>query len=249
MKSNSLLVLNIILMLFIQKTQAAIPTQNFSTSKNLNHLVGILSLPEANRLSALHGLPKDQTYSDLKKISFSDEFSMGTRWQGLIAMSEIGGREALDDLSRAYVSKDWYMRNAALIAVKNINNEVSERWALSLMKDRALVVRSAAVKVISESSLAKHRKLFWQELQASYNFKQQQSLWIRYEILQSLAKNPLDEERKEFVHILKTDTDLEIQRIACLGLEKLTGLKLGNEGSTNSEVIQLWKEKIKDSLF
>ncbi len=152
----------------------------------------------------------------------------------------------LKDILKAADSKEWFMRNAALVAVNNISSLEGEKLAQKLISDKALVVRSAAVEVLQNSKDQEIRNTLWVELNKDYNFKKKQSLWIRPQIVKILAKTPKDAEMRDFMKLLD-DKDLEVHPAAVAGLEKLTGVKLGGGQESSSKLVGMWKDYLKET--
>ncbi|MDG0815932.1 HEAT repeat domain-containing protein [Bdellovibrio svalbardensis] len=213
------------------------------SSSTLTSAAEMLKLPTENRRNALMG-KGDKFYSSFISIAFNDAQPMSLRWRALMAAAEAGGDKATADLMKAGDHSQWYMRNAALVALSEVNPSQGVKLAQKLIKDKALVVRSAAVEVLDKSATAEVRDLLWEELNQTYNFKGAQSLWIRHQIVEVLAKKPKDHELKIFASLL-SDKDTRVQLPAVGGLEKLTGTKLGEGPMKQSELIGLWKNYVK----
>lgn len=201
----------------------------------------ILSLPGANRRMVIRD-QGSRNYQDYLKVAFDSAQPMSMRWRALMSAADAKGKESTSDILIAANSKDWFMRNAALVALAEINPAESTKLAQKLLKDKALVVRSAAVEVLAKDVSSESRELLWKELEQEYNYKNAQSLWIRYQIVTVLAKKPQDKELKTFAKLL-TDADIRVQMPAVKGLEKLTGVVLG-EGKEKVSTVSLWQDYI-----
>lgn len=213
------------------------------SSSTLTSAAELLKLPTENRRNALLG--KGETYyNSFVSIAFNDSQSMNMRWKALMAAAETRGDKATADLMKAGNHSQWYMRNAALVALSEVNPAQGQKLAQKLLKDKALVVRSAAVEVLQKNPTPEVRDLLWDELNQKYNFKGAQSLWIRHQIVEVLAKSPKDHELKIFANLL-SDDDVRVQIPAVSGLEKLTGTKLSDGPMKQSELIGLWKSYVK----
>lgn len=154
-------------------------------------------------------------YQTLKRKAFSDSFDMSERWKSIIEMSQIQHKERLPDLKKALKSQTWFIRNAAILALDQVDTNLAETEAIKLLSDPALVVRSAAVEVLAKrirsSELA--RKALWSELNDKQNIIQKESLWIRPQIIQHLAKFPLKSDKSLFYSLL-ADSNAQVQSIA-----------------------------------
>lgn len=216
------------------------------SSSTLTSATELLKLPTENRKQALQA-QGDKYYSSFITIAFNDSQTMNLRWRALMAAAEAHGDAATKDLLKAGNHSQWYMRNAALVALSEVNPTEAQKLAQKLIKDKALVVRSAAVEVLEKNPTPQVRDLLWEELDQKYNFKGAQSLWIRHQIVEVLAKQPKDHELKIFAKLL-SDKDARVQLPAVAGLERLTGVKLGDGPMKQSELIGLWKNYVKKSL-
>jgi HEAT repeat protein len=200
----------------------------------------LLAMPEANR-SQVAKARANELYPELVRISKSDKLDMATRWRAVTLAAAIGGKKGLKDLRVALKSREWFLRNAALVAMKAYHPKQSAEAARSLIKDKALVVRSAAVEVLGQQLDSKSRDLLWEELSASYNYRKGQSLWIRGQILSHLAEKPEAREIPHFVKALK-EKESGLNEAAVKGLEKITDQKLGPQTASWSQKKELWLE-------
>lgn len=159
-----------------------------------------------------------------------------------MAAASLRKEKATPDLLKASKDSQWYMRNAAMVALAEYNPPVSQKVAKRLIKDKALVVRSAAVDILAKGTDAEARRLLWQEINKDYNFKNNKSLWIRPQIVAILSEKPVPSELSSFQTLLQ-DSELNIQLLAIQGLEKITGVKLGDSQTAPSQLVQMWKDK------
>jgi HEAT repeat protein len=180
-------------------------------------------------------------YLSYIKVAFDSSKDMNERWKALMSAAELKKVEATPELIKASADSQWFMKNAAMVALSEYNPIESEKLAKHLIKDKALVVRSAAVDVLAKSADPEARKILWKELSAKYNFKNAESLWIRPQIVAILIKHPQDQELASFHDLLK-ESDLNIQLLAVQGLEKITGVKLGVKGMAPTALVKLWKD-------
>ncbi|MBL7669543.1 MAG: HEAT repeat domain-containing protein [Bdellovibrionaceae bacterium] len=203
----------------------------------------ILNLPAENRkLAALEG---DETlFEELRGLSRNPQQSMQVRWQSLMLMSEMNPRASIQELLKATASTEWFMRNAGLVALEQVQKTRAVEVAQELIRDKALVVRSAAVEVLSRSLSPAIREVFWQELYKQYNFRAERSLWVRAQILQALAQQPQENEGKIFERLL-SEKDPNIQTVSMLALERLYGLKLGKAETPVVQKISLWQKHLR----
>ncbi|MGZ3797012.1 MAG: HEAT repeat domain-containing protein, partial [Pseudobdellovibrionaceae bacterium] len=158
--------------------QAAIPAKNTLSPR----VMEILNLPPENRTQALLATTQDM-YKDFLAVAFSESQSMRFRWRALMLAAENRREKATPDLLKAANHKQWFMRNAALVALAEVNEAEAQKLAKKLVKDKALVVRSAAVDILQKNARPEVRDLLWEEVSQKYNFRNKESLWIRAQIV------------------------------------------------------------------
>ncbi len=169
----------------------------------------------------------------LKQIAFNPNSDLQVRWRALVVATRLMKNDMKPEIITASKSNEWFMRSASLMAAKEISSEEATMLARKLITDKALVVRSAAVDFLGSSGEESDRKILWKIIHDPLNSRKGQSLWIRSQALQILARNPYKQELKLFIDLLN-DTDLELQAIAIQGLEKVSAFQFG----TSNESIQ-----------
>jgi HEAT repeat protein len=220
----------------VVSVRAAIPAKNILSPR----VMEILNLPSENRTQAVLSTTHDM-YKDFIAVAFSEGQSMRLRWRALMLAAENRRDKATPDLLKASTHKQWFMRNAALVALAEVNEPEAQKLAKKLVKDKALVVRSAAVDVLQKSPRPEVRDLLWEEMSQKYNFRNKVSLWIRSQIVEALAQKPADHELKIFSKFL-SDKDARVQTAAVGGMEKLTGVKLGEAQVSREKLVLLWQD-------
>lgn len=183
-----------------------------------NSVLEILSLPNMNAKEILQ--TRGESSKILKKIAFADDQPMKVRWKSLITFVELNPKNSMDVLNQASENEEWFMRNAAMVASANYDSSVAVDMAKKLIKDKALVVRSAAVDALVKIEPNDIREIFWNEIKADYNFKNKQSLWVRDSMAQYLAERPLNYEKSKFED-LAHDPSEEIQQHSKSALLKI----------------------------
>lgn len=177
------------------------------------------------------------------QMASDQNISMSKRWGALLKAAESADTSHVAQIRKFISSQEWYMRNAALIALAKISPEVAKEEAKKLLFDKALVVRSAAVDVIAKNLTPDSKKILETEINKSYNFHKKSSLWIRKQIMQKLSASAEKNDRDFFVKIL-FDTDEEISLISTQALQKITGHVV--EGPN---VIEKWKLFVKEKQW
>lgn len=164
---------------------------------------------------------------------------MSARWQALVDAAEVAHYAQIEEIKAFAKSKDWYMRNATLVALDKINVNHAMDEAQVLLKDKALVVRSAAVDVLSKRFTRENRNLMALELSKPYNFSGKQSLWIRSKIFNVIAAKATTEDRAFFTKYL-FDNDEKIAKSAAATLERITDVSLAEKNKVNQ-----WRDYVK----
>ena len=186
-----------------QNTFAAIPNNKDLSKTVLATAAEVLTLPESLRKSHVQGR-EDELYPQMIKIAFSNKQTVEIRWKALTMAAHLKKQSSVADLKKALESSDWFMRNAALLSLQSVSETEGRNAATALLTDKALVVRSAAVEVLGPLMDQEIRDLFWEEMDAKYNFRQKQSLWIREQLLGYLAKSPVIAEKPLFENLSKS---------------------------------------------
>lgn len=201
-------------------------------------IIDVLRKPASDRHRILAQQP-DSVYRKLIDISETDTYPMDVRWKALTAAAVHQREKSADDLLKASESKDWFMRNASLVALQEYAPKKARAAARRLVMDPALVVRSAAVRVLAKDDSSEASEILWKELAEGYNRRGKQSLWIRGEIARALAAKAAPNELNRIAQLLN-DEDAGVQAAAVQGLERLTGKRLG-EGIAADQRVGLWK--------
>lgn len=222
-------------------------------------LIAFASVPEAASLASAIEIVKQSPvdaitnekreqlkpfYDEVLKVASSGTQGIKIRWKALILAAKIRPEMAGKDIAAFAKHEDWFMRNASLTAIQEVNPQASQKVAEELLKDKALVVRSAAVDVMGKQLTPEAREKLWQELNQKYNFKGAQSLWIRSQILEHLNRSPRSDEMKRFGKAL-VDKDLKVRAAAVIAMEKLTNTARGKMPKSSKN----WQEFAKQSGF
>ena len=204
-----------------------------------------LKLPLDERIQALQG-EGPTGYRNLVQIMFDEKNSMDARWRAVTAVGRIGGELSRPELVRAFHSRDWYMRNAALVSAAHTDRGLAVEWARKLLSDKSLVVRTAAVNTLSELNDTTSSRLLWEKLYAKENFRGKQSLFIRHHIVETLARMESQGNESKFVDVL-ADHDETLYAPAISALEKLTQQSFGSSKEPlkvkRAEWQRWWQEK------
>ncbi len=182
-----------------------------------------------------------QTFSAQMNRAKNSALPMSQRWDALIQASELAEGDQIKEVLSFSKNKDWFMRNALLVALDKADNDLVYDKAKDLVSDKALVVRSAAVDVLNRLESAEVRKLLLDEVSKSYNFVNGKSLWIRSQIMKSMIKKPNQSEMSTYAKLI-FDKDIEIAELSSQALERLSKVRF--EGK---EKIKSWQNYIKEN--
>jgi len=204
-----------------------------------------LELPIIERLQDLRAQGA-AGYKNLTAIMFDRSIAMQTRWKAVTAAGRVAGEASRKDLEHALKSEEWFMRNAGLIAMLQLDRNEGLKWARKLMSDKALVVRSAAVDSIENARDTASTSLLWEKLYAKENFKRGQSLFIRRRIVEVLANMETPGRESKFVAVLG-DKDSDLHAPAINALERLTHKKMGQPNEPVAFQKAKWEKWWKES--
>lgn len=189
-------------------------------------VVSASSIPKVSEANA--GALSAVEISDLelqKKIILDSKRTISDRWQAVMKVASQYKGTSKDFIVSLSDRSEWFLRNASLVALQAHYPDAVKANALKLLKDKALVVRSAAVDVLMQQSQQQElslteRSTLWSELEAPYNFRGTQSLWVRSQIAELLAKSPLKNENSMFAKYLN-QSNIELKNIAQAALKKI----------------------------
>lgn len=196
-----------------------------ATPSNYNQVRDILNKTPELRMKDLKEIPKSARIQALSGLAKSKQASIRTRWRAITSLSMIDKQHSLPVVEQALSSGHWYLRNAGMVAIVHADSKRAKQWAMHLIKDPALVVRTAAVQALKKLNAVESKESLWQELYSAKNFKKGKSLWVRRHIVEALSEfeNPGSEEK--FVKVLR-DQDDSLYTAAIKGLERITSKKM-----------------------
>lgn len=198
----------------------------------------LLEKPMPERIGEVRKDPK-HAYPALIETAFDPKRNLRLRWRALTTMGKVDALYFKKELEKALKSRDWFMRNAALIAVLNADRATAVKWSTESLKDSSLMVRTQAVRNLVGLEAKESEEALWRELWSRQNFRKKESLWIRAHIAEALARLADQGHRKAFERLL-LDPDPRLHRWAVLGLEKATGIKLSGPGEAVEVQRQKW---------
>lgn len=190
----------------------------------LNKATMALRFPLENRISALKE-QGESGFEALKALAFDKEQVLQVRWRAVTMLARVSAVKAEEPIAEAAQSSEWFMRNAALVAMVNMKRSFALKWAEKLLDDAALVVRTAAVQTLTEIRAIEKKDVLFQKLYSPENFHKGQSLWVRKHIAQALQVMASPGEEKQFAKLLN-DKDSALHTSAVAALNKITGQKM-----------------------
>ncbi len=173
------------------------------------------------------------------QIARNTSLPMSSRWKALLLAAESADSAQFQKVIAFSKDKDWFMRNATLVALEKMGTDLAFDKAKELISDKSLVVRSAAADLLIRLNSSDVRKIFSEELTKKYNFNGQTSLWIRPQMMKYLVETPTADERDFFVKYLH-EKDPQMALLSTEALQKLTNVRFS--GNTQAEVISQWKK-------
>ncbi len=179
----------------------------------------------------------------------NEKLGMSSRWSALIKaakvakLEQVDHPEKLEQIRKFSESKEWYMRNASLVALNKISPLIAMREAKKLIYDKSLVVRSAAVEIISTNLSEENKTILASEMTKAYNFHKTSSLWIRKQIVEKMSLAASLSDRDFFIKGL-FDSDSEIAHMSARILSKITG-----ETIQGTRVVEKWQALVKQNKW
>lgn len=197
-----------------------------------------LRLPLEQRIDALK-IRGDKSLKDLKAIARNEQAPLSLRWKSVTALGRVFPIESKDLLLSLTKNKEWYLRNASLIALKAAYRPFALKAARQMLKDKSLVVRTAAVQTIEEIGSREELRVLWSALNDPKNFRKGKSLWIRAHIMRAIAKNVGAGDEVKLAQFVN-DKDPQVQLWSLYGLEKASGTRKQNKGLSLAQRKQKW---------
>ena len=181
-----------------------------------------LRLPMQNRIQALKKYPPEKIRMALEHLAKDPQQTLQVRWRAITGLASIQPKNSSDFIDEMLQRQEWFLRNAATIALTQLDRQVALQWSTKLLSDPALVVRTAAVDVIEEHRGVEAENQLWKKLYSQENFRNGKSLWIRKRIAKTLVRFASPGEERQFIRLLQ-DKDPWLHKYGVEALEKITG--------------------------
>lgn len=195
------------------------------------------------RVKQFRELKDEGGYRFLSRTAFDKSNGLQTRWRALTTMGRLDPHLFRKDLDKALASSEWFMRNAALIALQSDDHARAVRISAKFIDDPALVVRTQAVRNLIQLGARETEPLLWQKIFSTKNFRGKESLWVRVHMAEALAVFAGPGRAKNFQRLLM-DPDERLHKWAIMGLENTTGFKLGGKDLSTEIRRQQWLSRL-----
>lgn len=207
----------------------------------------VLGLSIDSRVAAFKRFP-DGGARVLKSVAFDVNRALPLRWRAITTMGRLNPGGFAKEIDRALTSPEWFLRNAALIALLSDSRERALAAALKKLDDPALVVRTQAIRNLIATDAREATSALWSALYERHNFKGKESLWVRAHIAEALAKFAQPGHAAKFKRML-LDEDSRLHKWAIQGLETATGLRLGDRSEPVDVRRQQWLARLGETAI
>lgn len=188
---------------------------------DLDELKNILQLPEQNRKLVI--TERKLNWATILPAAIEDEkLDYSLRWKAVSLYGFKEQKKSLDYLVKLTKRDEWFLRNAAFLTIQSLDSKLALKVSKDLIKDKALIVRSAVVDFLSLNVTEEVKKIFWTELENPINYRQNQSLWVRSQMMSVLAKHSHLDDLENFKKYIK-DKDSEVSKTSVQALLKISG--------------------------
>jgi hypothetical protein len=183
---------------------------------------------------------KPRGYQFLAQTAFDKKNGLQTRWRALTTMGRLDPIFFRKELDQALKSSEWFMRNAALIALQTDERPRAVEWSMRLIDDPALVVRTQAVRNLIQLDAREMQAKLWERIFSLKNFRGKESLWVRVHLAEALASFATPGSGTRGFQRLLMDDDDRLHKWAILGLENAAGYRLGDKNEPIEVRRQQW---------
>lgn len=205
-----------------------------------------ISMPAVHAAVATGNGPEATTFIAEYNTAKNEALPMSRRWAALQKATALANGDEFLKVIAFGDSKDWFMRNASLVALEKSGSDMVYDQAKKLITDKALVVRSAAADILMKLNNDAVKRIFSAELEKKYNFNGQSSLWIRKQMMTHLVRNANSNERDFYVRYLY-DQDVEIAALSTQALEKITKIRFTAVNS--KDLVKQWQKAAKQEKW
>lgn len=176
----------------------------------------------------------------LRRMAFDSQEVLAHRWNAFMVLTQILQKKSEPDILKALKDVDWFMRDAGLQAAASVLPEKAVLWSQAALSDKAMVVRTTAVKNLKSLKAIGSVDQLWSKLYSSENFRGTQSLWIRRHIMEALSDLSTSGDEARLIKVLD-DNDHSLHPLAIETLERISGTRLGSRDLVLKARMALWK--------
>ncbi len=241
MQSPILSVLFFILLVF---SEASLQASVRPAQKNISLVTALktLNLPSERRLDFFK---KPGGEKALLKIAFTKEpIDLGHRWRATTALAKLYPNSA--GVKRALRHKDWYMRNAALLGLSEVKGPSAIDWSIRFLRnDASLIVRSAAVDILTKKATRRAKEALRQNINNKLNFRKGKPLWVRKNILQAVYQMSTKSDLPELISSLNSPLDPQHSKFLLEALPRVSGHSVNTSpyGNEKKAWLDWWDRK------
>ena len=110
-------------------------------------ITGLLGCVFLFGLSVHASIESADNFKTCMETASNTKLNMNLRWMALVKSGGYAEGGQVAEIRKFIEDKEWYLRNAALVAINKVSHFEAQKDAKILLTDKALVVRSAAVEV------------------------------------------------------------------------------------------------------
>ena len=177
-------------------------SSNSTKRSTYKKIESIFQLPVRNRIAILKSQPHFY-FHHLQTMFYLKNTSDEIKWKTLMAMARLNPEKTKPHIQYTAEKGNWFLKNAALISMEMIDPDQAILWAAKFLDHSSLILRTASVDLIRRQKAIEYKNILWQQLGAKQNFRNGKSLWIRYNILQTLSEFSQVVDAPRFKNLLK----------------------------------------------
>lgn len=171
-----------------------------------------------------------------------------SRYVALMGVAKLGGQASESEIRTFLKDKSWMLRSGALRALGALGREEkSGRAVLSLLQDKALVVRLEAVQTVSKLWPSGADEALTRAILDQRNFHAGRAQWVPQAALSALATKARSRlTAKRLLPFLEKPMDSALLPEAVRALERMTGKELA-PGQSLTRKVQAWQRDLRSS--
>jgi len=199
-----------------------------------------LNLPSSRRFEALK---TKKSYKSLSKIAFDPQYKLGERWRSMAVIARNFPKSK--STQKGLKHKQWFIRNSSLLGLEQGHKKMAKVWAAKYLRsDTSLIVRSAAVDVLSKNPSEATKKVLRANINNKLNFRKGKPLWVRKNILQAIYQMSTKSDLPNMMSELnKKKIDEQHSKFLLEALPKVSGHSINSTpyGSEKKAWLSWWQ--------